>query len=59
MEFNLKTWNGLEVICQTENSLFRTAIPKQMKIVECGFPRGSILGPLLFFYFRKRPQQLD
>ena len=51
MEFNLKTWNGLEVICQTENSLFRTAIPKQMKIVECGFPRGSILGPLLFFLF--------
>ena len=28
-EFNLKTWNGLEAICQIENSLFRATIQKQ------------------------------
>ena len=29
MEFNLKTWNGLEAICQIENSVFRTTSSKQ------------------------------
>ena len=29
MEFNLKTGNDLEAICQIENSLFRTTISKQ------------------------------
>ena len=29
MEFNLKTWNGLEATCQIENSLFRTTISKE------------------------------
>ena len=29
MEFNLKTWDDSETICQIEDSLFRTTISKQ------------------------------
>ena len=39
MEFNLKIWNSLEVICQIENSLFRTVISKQKwKLLNVMFP---------------------
>ena len=52
MELNLKTWNGLEPICEIENSLFRTMIPKQKwKLLNVVIPKVLILGPLFFLTF--------
>ena len=52
MVFNLKTWNGLEAICQIENSLLRSTISKQKwKLLNVVFPQSFILGPLFFLIF--------
>ena len=40
MEFNLKTWNGLEATCQIENSLFRKTISKEKwKLLNVAFSK--------------------
>ena len=52
MEFNLKTWNGLEPILSNRNKFVSYSDSKtEMETVKCGVPQHSILESCFFLIF--------